>query len=145
MEKEMAVLKSKRPQIIDEIRRAAADKDFRENAPLAAAREDLSYLEGRIKKLEEMLKSVVLIDDQPKLIPKAGIGSSILLLDLVSGEELHYTIVSPGEVDPAKGKISNASPIGKAINGRTQGDTIEIKVAVGRLCYKIKQVGAGQT
>ncbi len=141
IKKELAALKSKRPQIIDEIHRAAADKDFRENAPLAAAREDLSYLEGRIKKLEEMLKSAVLIGDQPKLTLKASIGDGIVLLDLVSGEELNYTIVNPREVDPAKGKISRASPIGKAIIGRAQGDTIEIRVPAGRLRYKIKQVG----
>ncbi len=144
MKKELVALKSKRPQIIDEIHRAAADKDFRENAPLAAAREDLSYLEGRIKKLEEMLKSAVLISDQPKVTPKAGIGDGIVFLDLASGEELRYTIVSPREVDPAKGKISSASPIGKAIIGRAQGDIIEIKVPAGRLRYQIKQVGAGR-
>lgn len=145
MKKELAALKSKRPQIIDEIRRAAADKDFRENAPLAAAREDLSHLEGRIKELEETLKSAVLIGDQPKVTPKAGIGSSIVLRDLVSAEELNYTIVSPREVNPAKGKISNASPIGKAIIGRAQGDTVEIKVPAGRLRYEIRQVGPVRT
>lgn len=145
MKKELAVLKSKRPQIIDDIRRAAADKDFKENAPLAAAREDLGYLEGRMKKLEETLKSAVLIGDQPRVTHKASIGDGIILLDLVSGEELSYTIVSPREVNPAKGRISNASPIGKAIIGRDQGDTIEVKVPAGRLRYKIKQVGPGQT
>ena len=145
MKKELTALKSKRPQIIDEIHRAAADKDFKENAPLAAAREDLSHLEGRVKNLEETLKSAVLIGDQPKITLKASIGDGIVLLDLVSGEELNYTIVSPREVNPAKGKISNASPIGKAIIGRAQGDTIEIKVPAGRLRYKIKQVGSGQT
>ncbi len=145
MKKELEALKSKRPQIIDDIRRAAADKDFKENAPLAAAREDLSYLEGRMKKLDETLKSAVLIGDQPRMTHKASIGDGITLLDLVSGEEFNYTIVSPREVNPAKGKISNASPIGKAIIGRAQGDTIEIKVPAGRLRYKIKQVGSGQT
>lgn len=142
--KELAALKSKRPQIIEEIHRAAADKDFKENAPLAAAREDLSYLEGRIKELEETLKSAILIGDQPKLTLKAGIGSSIVLLDLVSGEELHYTLVSPREVDPVRGKISSASPIGKAVMGRAQGDIIEITVPAGRLRYQIKQVGGRQ-
>ncbi len=145
MKKELAALKSKRPQIIDEIHSAAADKDFKENAPLAAAREDLSYLEGRILKLEETLKSAVLIGDQPRVTHRASIGDGIILLDLVSGEEFNYTIVNPREVNPAKGKISNASPIGKAIIGRAQGDTIEIIVPAGRLRYKIKQVGAGQT
>ena len=145
MKEQLAVLKNKRPYIIDEIHRAAADKDFRENAPLAAAREDLGHLEGRIKKLEEMLKSVVLIGDQPKVTLKAGIGDGISLLDIVSGEELHYTIVNSREVDPAKGKISNVSPIGKAIIGRAQGDIIEIEVPAGKLRYKIRQIGYRQT
>ena len=91
MKKELAVLKSKRPHIIDEIHRAAADKDFRENAPLAAVREDLGHLEGRIKELKETLKSAVLIGGQPKVTLKASIGSSIVLLDLVSGEELYHS------------------------------------------------------
>ena len=145
MKQELVALKSKRPQIVDDIHRAAADKDFRENAPLAAAREDLSHLEGRIKKLEEMLKSAVLIGDQPKITHKISVGSSIVLLDLTSGEEMHYTIVNPREVAPAKGKISSASPIGKAIIGMDQGDSIEIKVPAGRLNYKIKRVGSEQT
>ena len=145
MKKELTTLKSRRPHIIDEIHRAAADKDFRENAPLAAAKEEFGHLEGRIKELEEALKSAVFIGDQPKLTPKAGIASSIILLDLASDEELHYTIVNPREVNPAKGRISSASPIGKAIMGRAQGDIVEITVPAGRLRYKIKQVGGRQT
>ncbi len=140
MKKELATLKNKRPQIIDEIHRAAADKDFKENAPLAAAREDLGYLEGKIKQLEEIEKSAVLMHNQPKFSLKINIGDSIVLLDLVSGEEFKYTIVSPREVNPIKGKISNVSPIGQAIIGRAQGDTVEIKAPAGRLRYKILQV-----
>lgn len=141
MGKELAALKSKRLQAIDEMRRAAADKDFRENAPLDAAREQRSHLERRIRELEEALKSVIIIGDKAKATPKVGIGASIVLLDLVSGEELHYTMVSPKEVDLARGKISSASPIGKAILGRGRGDVIEITVPAGRLRYRIEKVG----
>ena len=140
LEAELTTLKGKRSEAIDEIRRAAADKDFRENAPLEAAREQRGQLEGRIIELEETLKSAVIIDEKKKATPKVGIGDSIILCDLDSGEELHYTLVSPREVDPTKGKISSASPIGKAIIGKGQGEMVEVVAPAGRLCYQIKQV-----
>ncbi len=140
LEAELATLKAKRPQAIDEMRRAAADKDFRENAPLEAAREQRGHLEGRIKELEETLKSAVVIDKQPKTTLKAGIGNSVILCDLDSSEELSYTLVSLTEVDPTKGKISMASPIGKAIIGHGQGDVIEVTAPAGKLRYQIKQI-----
>lgn len=144
MKQDLKALKNRRLQTIDEIRRAAADKDFRENAPLAAAKEELSYIEGRIRGLEETLKSAVLIDNQPRVAPVISIGDSISLLDLASGKELYYTVVSPKEVDPLKDRISSASPIGKAIIGRAEGDIIEITAPAGRLRYKIGQVGHKQ-
>jgi len=140
LEAELAALKSKRPQAIDEMRRAAADKDFRENAPLEAAREQRGQLEGRIRELEEARKSAIIIDRQQEVTLRASIGDSLVLRDLVSGEELHYIIVSPREVDPTRGKISSASPIGKAIIGRGEGEVVEVKAPVGRLRYQIKQV-----
>jgi transcription elongation factor GreA len=140
LEAELVDLKSRRAQVIDEMRRAAADKDFRENAPLDAAREERGYLEGRIRELEEALKSATIIDKTQKVGLKVSMGDSIVLSDIVSGEELHYTIVSPREVDPTKGKISSNSPIGKAVIGRTQGETVEIAAPLGKLCYQIKQI-----
>ena len=140
LEAELAALKGKRPQAIDEMRRAAADKDFRENAPLEAAREQRGYLEGRIRELEEALKSAVVIDGKQKAALKVNIGDSVILRDLASGEELRYTLVSPREVDPTKGKISVASPIGKAIIGHGQGEVIEVTVPAGKLHYEITQI-----
>ncbi|MDH5695962.1 MAG: transcription elongation factor GreA [Dehalococcoidia bacterium] len=136
----LADLKSKRSQVIDEIRRAAADKDFRENAPLEAAREERGHLEGRIKELEAVLKSATIIDETQKSALKVNIGDTIILQDEVSGEELHYMIVSPREVDPTKGKISSNSPIGKTVIGRARGEIIEITAPVGKLRYQIKQI-----
>ena len=140
LEAELAVLKSKRSQVIDEMRRAAADKDFRENAPLEAAREQHGQLEGRIKELEEALKSAVVIDGKQNATLKASIGGSIVLHDLASGEELSYMIVSPTEVDPVRGRISSASPLGKAVIGRGQGEIVEVTVPAGKLRYQIKQI-----
>ena len=141
LEAELAELKRKRPQLIEEVRRAAADKDFRENAPLAAAREQRGHLEGRIRELEETLKAASIISGDEKSGLKANIGDSIVLCDLTSGEELDYMIVDPKEVDPTQGKISIASPLGKALIGRGEGEIAEVTVPAGKLRYQIKRVG----
>jgi transcription elongation factor GreA len=140
LEAELAGLRDKRSRLIDEIRRAAADKDFRENAPLAAAREQRGHVEGQIRELEEALKSAIIIDKVEKANLKVSAGDSIILRDLASGEELRYLLVSPREVDPAKGKISIASPIGKAVIDRYQGEVVEVAAPAGRLRYQIKQI-----
>ncbi len=140
LEAELAVLYSKRAEAIDEMRKAAADKDFRENVPLQAAREQRGQLEGRIMELEETLKSAAVINEKQKATLKVGIGDSVILGDLDSDEELRYTLVSPREVDPARGKISNVSPIGRAIVGKGQGEIVEISVPAGKLRYQIKQI-----
>jgi len=140
LEAELAALRSKRLETIDEIRRAAADKDFRENVPLQAAREQRGQLEGRIMELEETLKSAVVIDEKGKDTLRISIGDSVILSNLDSGKELCYTLVSPREVDPTKGKISNASPIGQAIIGKSQGEIIEVVAPAGKSRYQIKQV-----
>ncbi len=140
LEAELVTLKGKRAGAIDEVRRAAADKDFRENAPLDAAREQYGHLEGQIKELEETLKLAVILDGTKEVTLKVGTGDSITLRDLASGEELHYMMVSSKEVDPARGKISRASPIGKAVNGRGQGEVIEVIAPAGKLRYRLEQI-----
>lgn len=140
LQAELATLKEKSYELIDEIRRAAADKDFRENAPLAAAREQRGHVEGQIRELEETLKAATTIDGKRKPALKTVIGDNIVLSDLASGEELRYMIVDPREVDPSRGKISIASPLGKALLGRRDGEIVEITVPAGRLRYQIVRV-----
>ena len=140
LEAELAALKNKRPQAIDEMRRAAADKDFRENAPLEAAREQRGHLEGRIRELEEALRLAIVVGEGQEVTLKASIGDSVVLHDLAFDEELRYMIVSPWEVDPSRGKISSSSPLGKAIIGRGKGEVVEVEAPVGKLRYQIKQV-----
>jgi len=140
LEAEIAKLKKRRLEVIEEMRLAAADKDFRENAPLDAAREEKGHLEGRIRELEEALKSATIIDATQKAGHKVSVGDSVILIDPASGEEVRYTVVSPREVDPVKGRISSHSPIGKAIIGCVQGETVEITAPLGKLCYQIKQI-----
>jgi transcription elongation factor GreA len=139
---ELAELQKRRPQIIEDMRRAAADKDFRENAPLDAAREARSHLEGRIAELEETLASAVIVDGEREPTRTAGLGDEVVLQDLASGGEVRYTLVSPAEVDAAAGKISAASPIGRAVMGRKQGDEVEVVVPVGKLRYRIVRIGS---
>jgi transcription elongation factor GreA len=140
MEAELSALKTKRPEIIDEIRKAAADKDFRENAPLEAARQQHGQLEGRIRELEGALKSAIIIGEKEKSTLKVSVGGSVILRDLASGEERCYTLVSPKEVDPTQGKISSLSPIGKAVIGRREGEVVEVAAPAGKLRYEIKRI-----
>jgi len=140
LQAEVTELKRRRPLLIEEIRRAAADKDFRENAPLAAAREQRSHLEGRIKELEATLKAAVIIDKEKKSGVRASVGDSLVVHELSSGEELRYQIVAPREVDPARGKISSASPLGKVLVGKEEGDVVEVTAPAGKIRYQIKQI-----
>jgi len=137
---ELASLEEKRARAVNEIRRAAADKDVRDNAPLEAAREQHGQLVGRIRELEETIKSAVIIDEKRKPTATVSIGDSVVLQDLGSGEELHYKIVSPREVDPSRGSISNVSPVGKAIIGQREGDIIEVATPAGKIRYQLKQI-----
>jgi transcription elongation factor GreA len=140
VEIELRELKDKRGAVIEDIRRAAADKDFRENAPYHAAREQKSMIDGKIMELEEMVASVAIIDGQRNHTHKVTIGDTVVLQDSDSGKEVCFTFVGPREVDPSNGKISAVSPIGKAVIGRTVDDTIEVMVPSGKLHYILKKI-----
>lgn len=140
IKQELTSLQKRSQELIKEIQRAAADKDFRENAPLAAAREERGYVEGRIMELQETLKSTVILEEKKAPTQKTGVGDTIVLTDLASEMECRYMIVDPREVDVSRGKISIASPMGKALIGRRQGDTVEINAPAGKLRYQIKQI-----
>jgi transcription elongation factor GreA len=140
MEAELKNLKARSTQLIEDIRKAAADKDFRENAPLAAAREQRGHVEGQIKELESILKSAVIIDREQKSRLVVNPGDRVTLKALDSGEELKYYLVSPREVDPTQGKISTVSPMGKAIVGQPQGAVIEVAAPAGKMKYRIESI-----
>jgi len=137
---ELATLKARSRELVTEIQRAAADKDFRENAPLHAAKEERGYVEGRIHELEETLKVATIIEDKKTPSAKSGVGDCLVLCDLDSGEECRYTIVDPREVNALKGKISLVSPLGRALLGKRAGDTVEINVPAGKLRFQIKAI-----
>ena len=140
IEVELKTLKEKRLAVIEDVKRAAADKDFKENAPYHAAREQKSMIEGKILQLDGMISSAVIIDENRNNTHTVAIGNTVILQDLTSGKELRYTLVGPREVNPAKGKISTVSPVGKSVVGKSVGDSIEVKVPSGKLCFQLKGI-----
>ena len=139
LEKELANLKNQRSQVTEEIQKAAADKDFRENAPLAAARERKAHLEGRIKEIESTLDQAKIVGKSQD-ISKAKFGDTVVLRDLSSGKEFSYNLVDPREANPAKGKLSVASPLGKAILDKEKGQTIEVVAPAGTFRCQIEDI-----
>jgi transcription elongation factor GreA len=140
LEAELQELKAERPRIADQLRLAAADKDFRENAPLEAAREHQGQTEARIRELEAILKGSSLVEEVVKPLKGVGIGSMVSLFDLSSGEELRYKLVSPSEADPARGRLSIASPIGRALLDQEVGTVIQVMAPAGKMEYRIDEI-----
>ncbi|MBI2847325.1 MAG: GreA/GreB family elongation factor [Chloroflexi bacterium] len=140
LQKELNALKSQRLRIAEELRKAMADKDFRENAPLDAAREQQGRVEARIRELQAILHSAVLTHRKEVDQLKANVGNTVLLRDLTSGEVLRYILVNPREVDPRGGKISIASPVGKSLLNRAKGDEVEVVVPSGTIRYRIEEI-----
>src|SRR4030042_670953 len=137
---ELASLKDQRQEAIEEMTKAAADKDFGENAPLHAAREKRGMLEGRIIELEATLKAAEIFDEENRSSKGVDIGKTFVLMDPEKGIEMRYTLVGPREADPANSRISSVSPIGKAVLGKKKGDIVEINAPAGKLRYQLKEI-----
>ncbi len=138
---ELEALKNERPRIAERLREAAADKDFRENAPLEAAREQQGHIEGRIRALEATLKGATVLDQGSSgTRTRVAIGSTVLLHDIGSGEHISYTLVSPHEANPSHGKLSIVSPTGKSLLNQEIGSIIEVSAPVGMLKYQIEDI-----
>lgn len=140
LQAELESLKKERPRIAEEIKKAASDKDFRENAPLEAAREHQGQIEGRIKQLETTLKVASIVDGQQVESREINFGDTVVLRDIASEEQVRYTLVDISEANALEGKISVASPMGKALLGRVRGENIEVKAPVGILHYVIEEI-----
>jgi len=138
---QLAALEKDRMNIAEELRRAAADKDFRENAPLQAAREQRDYIEARIREIQTALRTGMPVQEV-ELTEEAiaRIGSKVILCDMASGVRLTYTLVTKNEANPAQSKISIASPIGRACLNQRQGEVIKVIAPAGELCYQIERV-----
>ena len=140
LNEELNGLKDERHKVIAEVRKAAADKDFRENVPFHAAREKRGHIEGRIMEIEGILKAAIVVETKKSSSLTVNIGDTVFVCELNSEEEMCYTLVGPKEADVIRGKISSASPMGQAILGREQGETVEILAPVGKLSYQIKRI-----
>jgi transcription elongation factor GreA len=141
---ELANLKGQRSEVMEEIQIAAADKDFRENAPLAAAREQKAHLEGRIKEIESILNQAKIMGEGHDTTT-AKLGDTVVLREASSDKELSYTLVDPREANPAKGRLSVASPLGKAILDKQIGQTVEVAAPAGTFCCRIESIVALST
>jgi transcription elongation factor GreA len=141
LEKELHDLKTnERKSVAQKIADARGHGDLTENAEYDAAREEQQHLERRIGRLEQTLSRAKIIDAKDLPNDKIYILSRVKLKDLKSNEEVEYLLVSPEESNFEANKISVTSPIGKALLGKTKGETVEIKVPVGMLKYKILDV-----
>jgi len=140
IQQELISLKSQRPLVLEDIRRAAADKDFKENAPLHAAREQLGHIDGRIQELDAIVNNATIIDQSEKSRSRVTVGNTVVLVAVATGKVQTFKIVGPKESDPAKGKISHVSPIGKAILGKKVGDIVDVVVPAGKVKYRVDKV-----
>ncbi len=135
MKKELDYLKTeKRPKVIAALKEARALGDLSENAEYDAARSEQSDTENRIVTLEKMIENAIVIKEGAKDI--VSVGSTVVIEYLEDGEQDEYTIVGVKEADPFANKISNASPIAKAILGHKQGETVVVASPNGD--YKVK-------
>ncbi len=131
------LINDKRKEVIERIREAAAHGDLSENADYAQAREEQSFIEGRIMEIEDMIKNAEIIthSTQHNIVT---IGSTIKVN--VNGEEKSYSIVGSNEANPGAGKISNESTVGKALLGKKVGDKVTITAPAGDKEYEIVSI-----
>jgi len=140
MKRKLAALKEERPKITEELQRAAADKDFRENAPLEAARERQGHIEGQIHDLENTLKRAKVLESPDERGLKITLGDTVVISYVESGERIQYTLVSSQEANIQQGKVSLISPMGQALFNREAGDTLQVAAPSGLLTYKIIEI-----
>jgi transcription elongation factor GreA len=141
MEEELEYLKSvKRREIAARIKQAIDFGDISENSEYDEAKNEQAFVEGRIALLEEKLRNVKLIDEVDISTDVVGVGSKIRLKDLDTNEVFEYMIVGSAEADPIKNKISNESPVGKALLGKSKGTVVEIAVPVVTIRYEILDI-----
>ena len=140
MTKQLITLNAERVRIVEDIQRAAADGDVRENAPLEAAREAQGMTIGKIQELEATLKVAVIIDAKSQDSGRVHIGSKVELTETTSNKTVKYQLVEPNEANPLASKISIVSPVGSAILGHKLGENVKVKTPRGQQVYKISNI-----
>ncbi|WP_168123475.1 transcription elongation factor GreA [Paenibacillus sp. HB172176] len=141
LEEELENLKSvKRREIAERIKVAIGYGDISENSEYEDAKNEQAFIEGRVITLEKMLRNARIINNDEIDIDTVSIGSIVTVEDLEYGDKMEYTIVGTAESDPLQNKISNESPVGKAILGKKTGTVVEVNVPAGNIKYKILDI-----
>lgn len=141
LEKELEYLKTeKRSEISERIKVALGFGDLSENSEYDEAKNAQAENEAKIAELENKVRYAKIIDEKEIDTKTVQIGNTVKLYDVEFDEEVEYTIVGSTEVDLTQNKISNESPIGKALLGAKKGETIEVKAPAGIIKYKIKSI-----
>ena len=132
----------KRREVADRIRTARDFGDIAENAEYDDAKNEQAMLEARIAKLEEQLTAARVIEKDEITSDVVSIGSRVKLKDMDANETVEYHIVGSAEANPAEKKLSNESPVGKAILGHKKGEVVEVAAPRGALKFKILDIKA---
>lgn len=141
LEEELDYLKSvKRPEVAEKIKQARAFGDLSENSEYDEAKNEQAFIEGRIATIEAMLRNAQVIDEEDIAIDKVSVGCTVKVYDEDFKEEAEYTIVGSTEADPMNNKISDESPIGKALLGKRVGDTVSVEVPAGIIKLKVLEI-----
>jgi transcription elongation factor GreA len=130
----------KRREVAERIRIAREFGDIAENAEYDDAKNEQAMLEHKIAQLEERLLSARVITKKEISKDAVSIGSTVRLRDLQANKSIEYHIVGSAEANPAENKLSNESPVGKAIMGRKKGETVEVTAPRGALKFKIMEI-----
>lgn len=130
----------KRKEVAQKIKEARELGDLSENAEYDAAKDEQRDIEARIEELEKILKNVEVVDEDEVDLTVVSIGCVVKLKDLEENEEFEFKIVGSSEANSLKGKISNESPVGKALIGQKKGKTVTVPTEMGDLKYKILSI-----
>jgi transcription elongation factor GreA len=129
-----------RKEVADRIRQAKEFGDISENAEYEDAKMEQAFIEAEIINLERMVRKAKLIDEKEIHTDIVSVGSTVKLKEMDSNETESYTIVGSAESDPSHHRISNESPVGKALLGKHKGEQIEAKTPGGKIKYKILDI-----
>ncbi|KUK10424.1 MAG: Transcription elongation factor GreA [Clostridia bacterium 41_269] len=138
LEEELNYLRTvKRREIADRIKQAIEFGDISENSEYDEAKKEQAFIEGRILTLEKQLRNAEVIDLDQVRTDEVSLGSKVVLEDMELGEIVEYEIVGSMEANPSENRISNESPVGKAILGKKVGSVVDVQVPEGVIKYKI--------
>ena len=141
LEDELQELKVvRRKEVAQKIKEAREQGDLKENAEYDAAKEEQGEIETRIEDIEKILKNAEVVVEEDVDLGRISIGCSVKILDCEFDEELEYKIVGSMEANSLKGKISNESPVGRALIGRKAGDMVKVETQAGELEYKVLSI-----